>query len=141
MSGKIFLETSIFIRYFTQDDNQKYDNCLDLIKSIQQGEFLPYTSNIVITEIIFVLSRVYKFPKEKVIRVLSDVLNIRNITLLEETDTKEALQHFKKYNIKYTNCLIAAQVPTGVTLVTYDRDFKKIPSISAKTPKEALNKS
>ena len=136
---KIFLETSIFIRYFTADDKKKFKDCFRLLEIIEnEGKFRSYTSNIVILEILFVLTRVYKFSKKEVLNGIQKILRLRNITLVEKTDTKAALALFKKYNIKYADCLISTQIPKGTKLVSYDADFSKIKTLSPTTPEEFL---
>lgn len=137
---KIFLETSVIIRFLTQDDAKKYKDTLQLFEKIQDGRLAPYISNIVVAEIIFVLTRLYQFSKDKVLAALTDLLALRNIVIIEKTDTKKALNHFKKFNIKYSDCLIATQVPKGAVLVTYDSDFKRISSLDSKTPPEVINR-
>lgn len=136
--NKIFLETSFFIRYFTADNVKKFEDCVKLLENVEKGKPRPYTSNIVIFEIIFVLTRLYKFPEKDVFDSIENILNIRNLTLIEITNTKEALKIHKKYNVKYPDCLIATQIPSGVKLITYDEDFKRINKISVASPKEYL---
>lgn len=135
---KVFLETSVFIRYFTQDNKEKHADCLKLFELIESGKIKPYTSNIVLLEIIFVLHRVYKFPKTEVLSAIGDLLKMRNLVLRERTDTRIALKYFADLNIKYADCLLATQIPAGATLVTYDSDFAKIPSVNLATPKEVV---
>jgi predicted nucleic-acid-binding protein len=95
---------------------------------------IPYISNVVVLEIIFVLTKVYKFPKDKVVGAVNEILNMRNLTLIEKTNTKKALKLFGKYNIKYGDALIAAQVSPRINLLTYDKDFAKISSLSVTNP-------
>lgn len=137
--NKIFIDTSIFIRFLTQDIPAKYSECEMLFKLVQDGKIKSYISNFVLFEIIFVLSRQYKFPKKRILQILSQILKIRNITVIEKTDTIEALKLYDQYNIKYGDCVITTQVPKGVILVTYDADFSKIPSLESKTPAELLS--
>ncbi len=132
---KIFLETSIFIRYFTADDEKKFKDCFHLLEIIEkEGKFRSYTSNIVILEILFVLTRVYKFSKKEVLGGIQKILSLRNLTLVEKTSTKAALGLYKKYNIKYADCLIATQVPKDTKLVSYDEEFLKIKTLAVTTP-------
>lgn len=135
---KVFLETSVVIRFLTRDDAKKYKDTSRLIEKIQEGKITPYTSNIVITEIIFVLTRLYQFSKDRVLAALTDFLALRNMVLIEKTDTKKAMHYFKKFSIKYTDCLIATQVPEEAVLITYDSDLQKISSLNAKTPQEMM---
>lgn len=69
---------------------------------------------------------------------LEKLINLRNLTLIESADTKEALRLFGTTNIKLSDCFIATQVPKSITLVTYDSDFSKIPSLNAVTPEKVL---
>ena len=131
---KVFLETSFFIRYFTGDDKRKFKDCVKLLEIVEDGKLRPYTSNIVIFEILFVLTRIYKFSKKEVFEATQKILTLRNLTLIEKTNTKEAIKIFRKFNVKYPDCLIAAQIPKGAKIVTYDRDFDKIPGVSASDP-------
>jgi len=131
---KLFLETSIFIRYFTEDDPRKFQDCVRLLEIIEKGKLRPYTSNIVVFEILFVLTRIYQFSKKDVIEAIKKILTLRNLALIEKTNTKRAIKLFEKYSIKFPDCLIATQIPQGVKIVTYDDDFKKIDGLTSIDP-------
>lgn len=134
---KVFLETSVFIRYFTADDKKKFKDCVHLLEIIEKGgKIRPYVSNIVILEILFVLTRVYKFSKKEVLEGIQKILDLRNLTLIEKTNTREAIETFQRLNIKFPDCLIATQVPRSSKIVTYDEDFSKIKNLSVFLPGE-----
>lgn len=122
----IFVETSIFIRFFTRDDEVRYKDSSLLMKLIEEGRLKPYSSNIVLLEIVFVLTKIYEFPKRKVLNVINDIYKMRNLVLIEKTDTVSAISFFKEHGIKFSDCLIATQIPKGVYLVTYDEEFSKV---------------
>lgn len=125
--NKVFLETSFLIRYFTADDKKKFKDCMLLVEAIEKGGKLrPYTSNIVLLEILYVLTKVYKFSKKETLEGIKKVIAMRNLTLIEKADSKKALALFEKHNIKYADCLITTQIPKGVKLVSYDEEFAKI---------------
>jgi len=131
---KIFLETSVFIRYFTADDKKKFKDCVRLLEIIEKGKARPYTSNIVIFEVLFVLARIYKFSKKEVLEGIQKILDLRNLTLVEKTNTRKALETFQKLNIKFPDCLITTQVPRNSKIATYDEDFAKIKTLSVTDP-------
>ena len=131
---KVFIDTSVFIRFLTQDNQQKFEQCAKFFELIEQGKLRPYTSNIVILEIQFVLTRLYSFPKDKVLSDINKLLSLRNLILVERTDSHKALTIYKKYNVKYPDCLIVTQIPAGSKLVSYDNDFVKISTLALSTP-------
>lgn len=136
---KVFIDTNIFIRFFTHDLEEKVPECERLFELIRDGKARPYISSVVIIELIFILTKQYKFKKEVVLKAMEKVLRLRNMTIIESTKTSKALLLYKKYNISYTDCLIASQIPSGVKLVTYDTDFFKIPALKPITPAEIFN--
>lgn len=136
--NKVFLETSVFIRYLAADDDKKFKDCQKFFELIEKGKIRPYTSNIVILEILFVLTRLYRFAKKEALDAIEKLLDLRNLTLIETTNTKRAIEIFKQHNIKFPDCLIATQVPAGTKLVSYDADFSKIRALSTVTPREFL---
>lgn len=135
---KLFLDTNILVRYFLSKPSLHHEQCVELIKHIQSTHIHPYISNIVVLELQYVLLKTYDQPKSTVTDYLAKTLHLRNLTLIEHTNTLLALKYYRTHNIKFGDCLIATQVPKGVALCTYDTDFTKIPSISVTTPAEIL---
>jgi predicted nucleic-acid-binding protein len=136
---KAFIDSNIWLRFFIPDNEQAYSESKQLIEAIDNGQVQPYTSNIVLLEVNYTLRSVYKLNNLAVTDDLDAILKLRNMTLIEKTYSKKALQLYKKINIKFGDCLIVYQVPKNTTLVTYDQDFKKINSIKSQTPGEFLN--
>lgn len=134
---KIFLDSNIYLRAFLQDNDQSV-SVKQLLEAVEKGNFLPYTSSIVLMEISFVLSKTYKKTREEIIDYLESILETRGITLLEKTDSSLALMYYKMSGIKFPDCLIASQVSKEKILVTFDRDFSKIKGVTVKTPAEIL---
>ncbi len=135
---KLFFDTNIFIRFLTRDDEQLYTGCVRIMEYVQMGKIIPYTSNIVILELFFLLTRQYKLPHQEVLDDIQKLLTLRNLTLVEKSDTKKALTLVANHTIKFADCLIATQIPASTRLLTYDRDFEKLPDIDTITPVDAL---
>lgn len=136
---KVFIDTSVFIRFLTQDDEKEFVNCVKFFELVESGKVHPYTSNIVVLEIIFVLTRLYKYSKKQVLKDIEDaLLSLRNLTLIEKSDTRKAIVYFKKLNIKYADCIISTQIPKGTVLATYDKEFGRVKTISVARPVEVV---
>ncbi|MDZ7586574.1 MAG: PIN domain-containing protein [Patescibacteria group bacterium] len=131
---KLFLDTNVWLRFILEDSEQAND-CRELITQIEAGKWRVYTSTIVMLEINYVLNSVYKIKIGQALGDLEAILKIRNLTLIEKTDFRKALKFYKQTKIKLTDCLIAAQLPPEMILVSYDRDFQKFP-VRVKRPDE-----
>jgi len=137
--GRVFVETSVFIRFLTNDDPKKAADCRALFEMIESGTIKPFISNIVILEIIFVLTRLYHFPRGHVVQAAQKILEMRNLVLIEKSDTRRALECWNTGKAQYGDCLIASQVPHGVPIVTYDADFQRFPKLKVINPAEAVS--
>lgn len=135
---RIFIDTNVFLRFLLDEDSEQHRDSVKLFAAIAEGKFSPYTSNIVVAEITHVLTRIYKQPKSIVLSSIEKLLTIRNLTIIEKTNTKDAVKLYKTFSMKFGDCLIATQVPNGVTLVTYDTDFLKVKHLRVATPTDML---
>ncbi|MFC1790032.1 PIN domain-containing protein [Patescibacteria group bacterium] len=136
MFKKVFIETSVLVRFLTRDDEEKYRDCEIFFEKIGSGELRPYLSSIVVLELIFVLTKLYKFPKKKVLKDVGLLLGLRNLVLVERIKTAKALSLFSKFKAGYADCLLASQVPLGVVLVTYDKHFSQMSFLNTVSPAE-----
>lgn len=133
---KIFLDTNFLLRYYLKDDQRQFENCKELILQIEEGKFKVYTSSIVFLEVSYVLKSVYKLLFSDITEVLDSILTIRGITIIDKTNVKIALEFYKKYKVKFTDCLIASQLPKNTILVSFDEELSKIKEIEVKSPLE-----
>lgn len=136
---KLFLDTNVLLRVFLEDNQQQLTTCKQLIAQIEEGKFSVYTSGIIFLEMSYVLKSVYQIPYQEIIQILSSVFEIRGITIIEKTNTKLALEMYKKYKIKFTDCLIASQLPKDTILVSFDEELSKLREITVKNPQQILN--
>lgn len=136
---KIFLDSNVWLRLFTNEPSPQFEDCRELLAKIETGNFLPYASNIVLLEVAFTLKTFYKLKHPQIVTYLDTILHTRNLTIIEKTKSAEALKLFQKTKIKFTDCLIATQIKPGMRLITYDRDFEKLIPKQSITPSEAVN--
>ncbi|OGC49578.1 hypothetical protein A3F07_02325 [candidate division WWE3 bacterium RIFCSPHIGHO2_12_FULL_38_15] len=131
---KIFIDTNVFLRFLLKDDPDSYEEVVKLFELVEEGKVKPYTSNIVILEIIYVLVKTLKISRTEVLRDIQDLFSMRGLIILEKTNTKEALKIFKQTGVKFADCLIATQIKSGTQLCTYDKEFFKIRSVKLCKP-------
>lgn len=135
---KIFLDTNVWLRFLLQDEKQQAEDCVKLIELVETGNFRPYTSAIVLLELQYVLTVVYKIAREAVVEDIEIILGMRGLVLVEKTNFGEAFRIYRQLKIKLADCLVATALPEKMTLCSYDQDFRKISGIVVKTPAEVV---
>lgn len=134
----IFIDSNIWLRLFLADQKDHYQQVVALIESCQSGLLRPYTSSIVFLEVHYVLRSFYKLDQAKTRTYLEQMRSTRDITVIETTDIDISLSYYRKYSVKFSDCLIASQLRKDIVLATFDNELKKIKEVNVKTPKEVL---
>lgn len=77
---KKILDTSVIIRYLTQDNEEHYKIAKDFFELVKFGEVKAYLEQTVFTETVFVLSsKLYQVPRAEISLALRDLLTYRGI--------------------------------------------------------------
>lgn len=133
-----FLDTNIFLRYFTRDDPEKAQRCFDLFQRVKAGADLVTTSEAVLAEVAFVLSspRVYNVDRRQVRSLLFPILILRGMRLPNRRVYLRALDIYADYDIDFEDALSVAHMERdGLTsILSYDQDFDQFPGIQREEP-------
>jgi len=122
--SKNIIDTNLIIRFLLNDDAQKASKVEKILFSKDQLNVLP---DLVVGEIIWVLSSFYKLPKLRIIENIRSLLNAKSISSNKVLLNKTLLV-WEKHNIA-----AVAQLKNP-TVYSYDNDFSKIKSIKRKEP-------
>jgi predicted nucleic acid-binding protein len=131
-----FLDTNIFLRYLTKDDEEKAYKVLDLLKKIERGEEKTITSPLVIFELIFTLQKYYKLPKEEIRDLVLPLINLRGLKLPYKAVFEKALETFPNTNVSFVDLfnyffMLEHEVKE---IYSYDEDFDKLPEVKRLVP-------
>lgn len=132
------MDTNIWVTYLTQRNEKEGRSINKLFGLIKLGKIIPYCSNIVFLEIFFVMVSLYKFEKSTVAEDIRKFLNLRNLVIVEKTNTRLAFEYLQKYGVKLADAFIATQVPKKVVMVTSDKEFKKLKFLETAVPDEII---
>ncbi|MBI4319587.1 MAG: PIN domain-containing protein [Chloroflexi bacterium] len=76
-----FLDTNIILRHLLRDDEAKATRSKELLVRIERGEVKARTSEVVITEVVFVLERTYRVPRAKIAEYVLPIVQSRGLIL------------------------------------------------------------
>lgn len=136
--NSIILDTNVIIRLLTADDKIKQEKAARLFEKIKEGKITAFIHDVIFAEIVFVLvsKKLYNLSKHKIQALLLPIVNLINIKLHNKRKVKRALELFVQYDIDFEDALIAADAENEkIEIVSFDRDFKKIPLVISNEPK------
>lgn len=134
----IILDTNVIIRLLTADNEIKQRKSARLIEKIKEGKVSAFIHDVIFAEVVFVLvsKKLYNLPKHKIQSLLLPIINLTNIRFNNKKKIKRALELFVKYDIDFEDAVIAAEAQNRkAEIVSFDKDFKKIPEVSSNEPR------
>lgn len=131
-----FIDTNIFLRYLTKDDQTKFDKCRGLFKKAVEGKITLATSNIVIAELIWTLLSYYKVSKIDVIEKVSIIVATKNLYIPDKNIIMDALVLYSRKNIDYIDVYNAVFMKyNGLEgIYSYDEDLDTVEGIKREEP-------
>lgn len=131
-----FLDTSIFIRFLTDDVPEKADACEEILKKAVEKQETLFTTDLVIAEIVWVLESFYELPKNEIQDKVEKILNTPNLICLHKDLILSALILYSEKNIDYIdayNALILKE--NGIEeLYSYDKHYDRIDWLTGLEP-------
>jgi predicted nucleic-acid-binding protein len=135
--NKAFIDTSAILRMLVQDDDLKAKAVEHLIRTAPEQGLVLHVIPITILEIVWVLEKVYKYPKEAVRELAEAIINTPQLKVELAGVFLNALKVYEEKNVKFTDAVMAYWgMERGITTTyTYDeKDFKRIEGLTALKP-------
>lgn len=130
MSG--FVDTNIFVRLLTGDDPTKARRSRDLLQSAQRGDVSLVTSEMVVAEIIYVLTRAtYRLPRSDVADAVRSILANPGLHVDHKRSVVAAVESWGASSLDFEDWLSIEQVRRASLdgIYSYDRDFDRVPGV------------
>lgn len=127
------IDSNLLLRLLTNDNPKQAEKVEGLLRSTPDPIFLP---DVVIAEIVWVLSSFYKVPKEEIAEKIFKVLSFRNIRSNQALLIR-ALYFYRTMNLSFIDAYLAAYTEKeGLEgIYSFDKGFDKIESVKRFVPK------
>lgn len=124
----LFLDTNVWLRYFTGDAEKQLETVKNILQLANQGNLHLATSTFVLSEFIFVEMSVYKIQKKSVIEDLEAIHQLRGIWIVAKTEFSSSFALFRtnQTSLKWSDCVIASQIPKDYKLCSFDKRLEKL---------------
>ncbi|HVC31947.1 MAG TPA: PIN domain-containing protein [Chloroflexota bacterium] len=133
------LDTNIFLRYLTRDDDVKANACYGLFQRVGRGEEEATTNELIVAELTYVLSSRshYNLSHDDIRARLTPILNLRGLKLPGKRRCLRALDLYAAYPaLDFEDAFsIASLEDDGLAeIYSYDRDFDQVPTVRRVEP-------
>ena len=135
--NKAFIDTSAILRMLVQDDDLKAKAVENLIRKAPEKGLALHVIPVTILEIVWVLEKVYKYPKKGVRELAEAIINTPQLKVELAGVFLNALKAYEEKNVKFADAVMAFWgMDKGITTTyTYDeKDFKRIEGLTVLKP-------
>lgn len=132
-----FLDTNIILRFLLRDEEAKFQRCFDLLKRAERGEEKLETSDLVISEVVWILeSKPYGLDRDRIRDLVLPIVQLRGLRLSGKRVFERAFQVYGDKAIDFIDAYNAATMERrGLNeIYSYDPDFDRVPGITRVEP-------
>ncbi len=132
---RVVVDTSVFIRLFTMDDERKFEKAKELIEKAVKGKIEIFVPFIVVAEIVWVLEKIYKVNRRAISEIVESLINTIGINVEFSDIVSHAMKLYKEKNIKFTDAVISSWTlyKEMDELITFDEtDFRKVDNLKVR---------
>ena len=121
------LDTNVIVRYIAQDDPAQSAAATRIFEDIISDKNHGFITSIALCETLWVLSRAYGQPREKLVEVIEALLKADNLELEHRDLVWSAKEDFRNGNADFSDYLIAriGKAQGASTTLSFDRNALK----------------
>lgn len=133
-----FLDSNIFLRHLLDDVPGQSAACHALFQLIEAEIIRAWTSDLVIAEVVFVVSnpRTYGFNRDKIASALIPLIHLPALKINHKARYDRIFELYARLPIDYVDAFNAAQIESSGNpqIYSYDTDFDRIPDLARLEP-------
>lgn len=103
----IGLNTDILVRYLIQDDKEQAALANNIINKYATKAQSIFINNIVICELVWILTKGYQYEKEQIVTVLRNIILTVEFAFEHQKILREALSEYEKTDLDFSDALIS----------------------------------
>jgi predicted nucleic acid-binding protein len=134
----VFVDSNIFLRHLTNDDLERGPACFGVIQALEQGTLSAWTSDLVIAEVVLVLSkkRTYNLDRQRIADLLLPLVELPGLKVPHKRMYRRVFALYTAYPIDYVDAFHAALVERlgGGEVLSYDAHFDLLPQVTRREP-------
>jgi predicted nucleic-acid-binding protein len=120
-------DTNTIVRYLVADDPTLHVKAKEFFDKVKNGSVKAVILESVIAECIYVLTKIYRVPRDRAAKSLIDLLHYKGIANDDRRELIQALSLFSEHRLDIVDCILCAKtMTTGDYLFTFDTEMNKL---------------
>lgn len=120
----VLVDTNVILRYLLKDVPDLYLRTEGFFARVRTGEQAIEIGEGVLAEVVYVLLKYYRVPKEEVVETLSAFLLYKGMPGKGRSEYLQALRLFGRTGLDFVDCLLVAKAKARKAEVfTFDKDL------------------
>lgn len=103
------IDTNVIVRFLVRDDDAQFEKARKLIKREVAAGRRVFFTQLVLLEMEWVLRSRYGLQKNRIIEVISGLLDATDVQFEDEASVEEAIFVWKDSSAGFSDCLIGAR--------------------------------
>ncbi len=133
-SVKHLPDTNVITRYFIRDDEALYERAKAFFDDVRDGVKKTVVLESVVAECVYVLTKIYKVPREAAAESLVILLRYKGIVNDDKGHLINALTLFAKGRMDIVDCILCVKsTGDGSALMSFDGQLNKASLAMART--------
>jgi predicted nucleic-acid-binding protein len=127
------IDTNILVHFLTRDDETQAARAAEILTQECSEEAPGFLTSIVMAELVWTLSRVYKYSREDIAKALDILLNAKELRFEYPDETHYAARLFAAGSGDFADALIGAiALRQGCTdTITFDRKATRLETFTS----------
>jgi len=120
-------DTNTVIRYLIADEPALHSKAKEFFDKVINGGVKAVILESVIAKCVYVLTKIYKVPRDRAAGSLIDILHYKGIANDDRQELIQALSLFSEQGLDIVDCILCAKAATaGGHLFSFDADLNKL---------------
>lgn len=120
-------DTNTIVRYLVADNPALHEKAKEFFDKVKHGGAKAVILESVIAECMYVLTKIYKVPRDRAAGSLIDVLHYKGIANDDQQELIRALTLCTEHGLDIVDCILCAKAASAEGhLFTFDADLNKL---------------
>jgi predicted nucleic acid-binding protein len=130
------VDANVFVRHVRQDHADHSPRATAYLLRIRRGELVAKTTDLVVSETVYVLQSFYHMAKPAIADALLPLIALENLKIPNKARLRKTFAWYVRYNLSFVDASLAVltQAQQLPAVVSFDRGYDRVPGIRRVEP-------